>query len=298
MLTVLTFGGEGQLGRELSERADRHGIVLRATRRSEVDIADMNAVTRAIDDASPMIVVNAAAYTKVDRAEAEPEAAFRANATGPGVVARACAAAMIPLVHVSTDYVFDGTKSTRYVEDDPITPLGVYGRSKAEGEAAVRRALEHHVIMRTSWMYGIYGSNFLKKILRLTREREELPVVADQRGCPTGSADVAEAILSILPRLTQRAPVWGTYHFAGQGATTWYGLAREIIDVQAQFTNKRARVIPITTAEYPTPAQRPVNSELDCSRFAAKFGFKAADWRERTQKVISALLTEPARERA
>lgn len=290
MSAILAFGAEGQLGRELAERAAQRGVAIRMLGRFEADVADADAVARAIAGTSPTLVVNAAAYTKVDRAETEPEAAFRANAIGPGVLADACAAAGVPLLHVSTDYVFDGSKSAAYVEDDPIAPLGVYGRSKADGEAAVRRLLEHHVILRTSWTYGIYGVNFLKTILRLARERDGLRIVADQRGCPTGTADLAEAMLSISPLIAQRAPVWGTYHFAGQGVTTWYGFARAIVDAQAGITNRRPVVVPISTAEYPAAARRPANSELDCSRFAAIFGIKAKDWRERTREVTAALL--------
>lgn len=291
MSTILVFGAGGQLARELAERAGRRGIAIRMVGRAEADIADADAVSDALSSVSPAIVVNAGAYTQVDRAETEPDAAFRANAVGPGILAGACAAAGVPLLHVSTDYVFDGSKSTAYVENDPIAPLGVYGRSKAEGEAAVRRLLEHHVILRTSWTYGIYGANFLKTILRLARERDELRIVADQRGCPTGTADIAEAILSIVPLLADRAPVWGTYHFAGQGAATWHGFATEIVRAQAEITHRRPAVVPISTAEYPTAARRPANSELDSSRFAATFGIRAKDWRERTREVTSALLS-------
>lgn len=290
MFTVLAFGGGGQVARELTDEAGRKGMTLKAMSRAEVDIADADAVSQAISATLPAVVVNAAGYTKVDHSEAEPEQAYRSNAVGPGVVAQACAARGIPFVHLSTDYVFDGTKSSAYVEDDPVAPLGMYGRSKADGETAVRAAHDHHIILRTSWVYGVYGTNFLKTILRLARERDELRVVADQHGCPTGAADIAEAIMAIAPRLVQRWSAWGTYHFAGQGATTWYGFACEIVDAQAKVTGKRPAVRPITTAEYPTPARRPVNSQLDCSRFAALFGIRAMDWRERTRKVTTALL--------
>jgi dTDP-4-dehydrorhamnose reductase len=290
MAAILVFGGGGQLGRELAQQAAERGLVVCAVGQAEADIADAAAVKRAIEVASPELVVNAAAYTQVDRAESEPEAAFRANAVGAGVIAAACGAAGLPLLHVSTDYVFDGSKPTAYVEHDPIAPLGVYGASKAEGETNVRRLLERHLILRTSWVYGIYGQNFLKTVLRLARERDELRIVADQRGCPTGTADIAEAILAIAPRLAAGEPVWGTYHFAGQGATTWHEFATAIVDAQAPIANRRPIVVPIPTAEYPTAARRPANSELDSSRFASIFGIKAKAWRERTRQVTAALL--------
>ena len=290
-MPILAFGANGQLGRELAVCAARRGVAMRMVGRDEVDIADAAAVSHSISSASPSFVVNVAAYTKVDRAESEPDAAFRANAVGSGIVAGACAAARIPLLQLSTDYVFDGRKATAYVEDDPIAPLGVYGRSKAEGEIAVRRLLECHLILRTSWVYGVYGMNFLKTVLRLARERDELRIVADQRGCPTSTADIAEAILAAAPLLRQRAPVWGTYHFAGQGVTTWHEFASEIVDAQAAITRRYPAVVPIATADYPTVARRPVNSELDSSRFAATFGIRAADWRERAREVTAALLS-------
>jgi dTDP-4-dehydrorhamnose reductase len=293
MPPILVFGADGQLGRELLARAHLGGIALTGVRRAEADIADRRAVENAITRASPLLVVNAAAYTRVDRAETEADEAFRANKMGPQVIATACAAAKIPLVHISTDYVFDGSKSTAYREDDPISPLGIYGQSKAAGESEVRTTLSNHVILRTSWVYGVYGANFLKTMLRLAAERAELRVVADQRGCPTGTADIADAILRIAPRLAAGEPLWGTYHFAGSGATTWHGFAIAIVDAQAKFTNRRPNVIAITTAEYPTPAKRPANSVLDSSRFVATFGFRAVDWRERTREVVASLLNSP-----
>jgi dTDP-4-dehydrorhamnose reductase len=289
---ILTFGADGQLGRELAECAARQGMPIRLLGRAEADIADAEAVECAMSAVSPALVVNTAAYTKVDRAESEPEAAFRSNASGPGILAAACAKAGIPLLHISTDYVFDGTKHGAYVESDMIAPLGVYGRSKAEGEANIRKALDRHVIMRTSWVYGVYGANFLKTVLRLAHESDELRIVTDQCGCPTGTADLAEAILAIAPRLAKGEAPWGTYHFAGQGVTTWHGFATEVVDRQALHTGRRPVVIPITTAEYPTPARRPANSELDSSRFAAAFGIRAQDWRARVRQVTAALLTQ------
>ena len=287
---ILVFGASGQTGEELSLQAVKRGVPLTALPRAAADISDASAVADAIARSRPSVVVNAAGYTKVDLAETEPDKAFGANATGPAVLARACAQAGLPLVTISTDYIFDGTKRNPYTEDDPISPLGVYGRSKAAGEAAVRSALAQHVILRTSWVYGRFGANFLKTVLRLAREKHELTIVADQRGCPTGTADIAEAILTIAPRLADREPVWGTYNFAGGGATTWYEFAVEIVEIQAKMTGRKPPVRPVTTAEYPTAARRPANSELDCSRFRATFGFSAIEWRKRTRDVVASLV--------
>ncbi len=287
--TILVFGAGGQLGRELCGDASGD-FTIRGATRADADITDDEAIRKAIDLAAPCLVVNAAGYTHVDRAEAEVEQAFDANATGPGVIARACRRASVPLIHISTDYVFDGSKQTAYTESDPIAPVGAYGRSKAAGEMAVRDALPRHVILRTSWIYGVHGQNFAKTMVRLAAERDELRIVHDQRGCPTGSADVAGAILAIARRLAASASPWGTYHFAGVGATTWYEFAREIVNAQAEFTHHVPTVVPITTAQFGAPARRPANSELDCARFAATFGFRATAWRERTRQVVAALL--------
>ncbi len=287
---ILVFG-HGQLGAELTRAAAALRVPLTALAHGAVDIADAAAVGDAIAHHRPALVVNAAAYTKVDLAEADIDAARRGNEIGPGVVARACAAEDVPLIHVSTDYVFDGTKAGAYVENDPIAPLGVYGRTKAAGEAAVRGALSHHVILRTSWLYGAFGHNFLKTMLRLASERDELRVVADQRGCPTSTRDLADAILQIAPRLTARETVWGTYNFAGSGATTWHGFATRIVAAQAPLTGRRPTVVPITTPEFPTPARRPANSELDCGLFATTFGFGGRPWTEETDTITRALVT-------
>jgi dTDP-4-dehydrorhamnose reductase len=269
--------------------ADAGGIALTALPRAQADIADAGAVAAAMARVKPALVVNAAAYTRVDQAETEPEAARRGNEAGPAVLARACADAGVPLVHISTDYVFDGTKAGAYVESDPIAPLGVYGKTKAAGEAAVRDALPAHIILRTAWVYGAFGHNFLKTMLRLARERDELRVVADQRGCPTSTRDIAAAILHIAPRLAAREAAWGTYHFAGAGATTWHGFASRIVAAQAPLTGRKPRVVAITTADYPTPARRPANSELDSSLFARTFDFRAQPWEQETDATVRAL---------
>jgi dTDP-4-dehydrorhamnose reductase len=291
---ILLFGGNGQLGRELTALAEKRGVPLRALSHAEADIAEPRAVADAVAAARPSLVVNAAAYTGVDKAESEPAEAARVNTTGPAVLAEACARAGLPLVHVSTDYVFDGTKTGPYVESDPVAPLGVYGRTKADGEAAVRAWLDRHLILRTSWVFGLHGRNILKTVLKLAQERDELRFVADQRGCPTSTADIAEAILTVAPRLAADEDVFGTYHFAGTGATTWYGFVSHVVATQAEFTGRHPRVAPITTAEYPTPARRPANSELDSSRFAAAVGLRAQPWQARVASTVVKLVGNPA----
>lgn len=286
---ILIFGAGGQLGQELQRSASAKAIPHKGLSHAEVDIADAASVAEALGKMKPTVVINAAAYTKVDLAEKEIEAARLGNEIGPGVIAAACAATQTPLVHISTDYVFDGSKSGPYVESDPIAPLGIYGRTKAAGEAAVRQANRRHIILRTSWVYGEFGNNFLKTMLRLAKERDELRVVADQHGCPTSTRDIAEAILRIAPLLASDSSLYGTYHFAGAGATSWHGFANRIIDAQAPITGRRPNVVAIASADYPTPARRPLNSVLDCSHFERSFGFSAHPWSEETDAIAKLL---------
>ena len=287
---LLIVGAQGQLGRELVTEAGRAGIPILAAGRDELDITHADDVRRFIRDTAPRAIINAAAYTAVDKAESEPDAAHAVNVLGPENLARAAAEVDVPLLHVSTDYVFDGSKSGAYDEDDPVAPLGAYGRTKEEGERRVRAAHPKHVILRTSWVYGAHGNNFLKTMLRLSREREELRVVADQRGCPTATLDIARALLAAEATATAARAGWGTYHFAGTGVTTWHGFASEIVSAAARLGGRSIPVHAIETKDYPTPARRPANSELDSSRFAAAFGYKSPPWQERTQEVVQALL--------
>jgi len=289
-MRLLLFGAAGQLGSEILARAPEHGVEVQGLTRQDLDITDAAAVARAIAAGRPHLVVNTAAYTAVDRAEGEPALAQAVNGRAPGFIAAACAAAGVPLVHLSTDYVFDGTKVGAYVETDPVAPLGVYGESKRAGEEAVRAGLTEHLILRTSWVYGPYGRNFLKTILRLAGERDELTIVADQRGCPTATRDLAEAIFAAARRVDEGAAIWGTYHVAGQGTTSWHGFATVIVEAARPFTGRSPVVKAIATADYPTPALRPANSELDSSRFAEVFGFRAAPWQQRVGECVSLLV--------
>jgi dTDP-4-dehydrorhamnose reductase len=287
---ILLFGAGGQLGRELMRASAARAVPLVARSRGEADIADRTAVSDAISRHKPSLVVNAAAYTKVDAAESETEAARLGNETGPAVLAAACAAAGVPLIHVSTDYVFDGNKDGAYLEDDPIAPINAYGRSKAAGERAVRELAPKHAILRTSWVYGEFGQNFLKTMLRLAETRDELRVVSDQRGSPTSTADLAAAILTIAPRLAASDDVWGTYHYAGSGVTTWHGFASRIVAAQAPLTGRAPRVTPIPATDFPTAARRPANSVLDCGKFERVFGFRGRPWTEETDRITRALI--------
>ena len=288
-LPILVFGAAGQVGQELMALARGRRTDIVGLTRADVDIRDAAAVAAAIQRTAPRLVVNAAAYTAVDKAENEPDVARAVNTDAAGFIARGAARHGAPMLHISTDYVFDGSKRGPYTEDDAIAPLGVYGRTKAEGEAAVRHASPRHVIMRTAWVYGRYGANFLKTMMRLAAERDRLRVVADQRGCPTATLDIAEAILAVDAVLAGDSTRNGTFHFAGTGATTWHGFAEAIVAAQAARTGKRPPVDAITTAEFPTPAKRPANSELASDLFVETFGYRASAWPARTRQIVDQL---------
>lgn len=287
MKTVLVVGETGQLARELARAAWAPGVELTFAGRDIIDLARPETATAIVAAMKPGVVVNAAAYTAVDKAESDADQAFLVNRDGPAALARAAAAVGAPLIHVSTDYVFDGTKDGAYTEDDPVVPVSVYGRSKEAGERAVREAAERHVILRTAWVYSPFGNNFVKTMLRLGAEREELRVVADQRGCPTAAADIAAAIV----RLAGADHGWGTYHYSGAGPTTWHGFAEAIFaGAAARGAKVPARVTAIGTADYPTPAVRPANSVLDCSRIDRVHGIVARNWREALEDCLDALI--------
>jgi dTDP-4-dehydrorhamnose reductase len=275
---ILVFGGNGQLGQELIRAAAARAIVLRALSRAEADIAAPAVVATALALWKPSLVINAAAYTKVDLAETELEEARHGNEIGPKVLAVACAAAGVPMVHISTDYVFDGNKDGAYLESDPVCPISAYGRSKAAGEDAVRQHLRDHVILRTAWVYSEFGHNFLKTVLRLAATRDELRIVSDQHGSPTSAAELAEALLNVAAAFGHDRTLAGTYHFTAAGDTTWHGFAGRVVAIAAPVTGRSPRVIPIGTADYPTAAKRPANSRLDCRLFVKKFGFLPRHW--------------------
>lgn len=294
---IAVIGRSGQVAHALRAEGFVRNIDVVLGGRPDVDIIDADSISRFLDHVRPALVVNASAYTAVDQAEIQPEAAFRVNVEGVGQLAGVCERMALPLVHISSDFVFDGSKGQPYVESDPIAPLSVYGATKAAGEAALRQRLAEHVILRTSWVYGAHGSNFVKTMLRLGAERLELGVVDDQRGSPTHARDLAAAILEIAPQLIGpgSAPLWGTYHLTGSYQVTWHGFAAEIFRQAALRGAKVPRLRAIATAEYPTPARRPAYSVLDNRKFNDAFGIALPDWRASLAACLDELV--PVREK-
>ena len=292
-MKVLVTGANGQTGWELSKGEGRKSFDILPLDRATLDITDQREVNRQVRGAGVSLVVNAAAYTAVDQAESEAELAFAVNREGPAYLASACAEAGIPLIHISTDFVFDGKKQGPYLEWDQISPLNVYGKSKAAGEVAVRERLREHIIVRTSWVYGVQGNNFVKTMLRMGRERDVIQVVDDQYGCPTWAADLGDMIMGIADQIREKKEItWGTYHYCGRGVTSWHGLAQEIFSLARQYTSlKVKKVQAIRTADYPTPAERPLNSALDCSLVEKTFNIHPQPWRESLAQMIKMLFS-------
>ncbi len=290
---ILLTGANGQVGYEVNRLAAARGCALIGLTRQQLDIGDDEAVEQIVSQLRPSLVINAAAYTAVDRAEQEVEAAMRANRQGPAILAATCHAHRIPLIHLSTDYVFDGNKVGAYGEDDPVAPTGVYGRSKWEGEEEVRARLGQHLIIRVSWVFGPHGNNFVKTMLRLAAERDELRVVADQHGCPTYATHIAETLLTLADRISKGVDIaWGTYHFCGMPETTWHGFAETIINeaLAMGLLDHAIPVHPIATSDYPTPAQRPRNSVLDCRRIMKAFDITTPSWQEGLTTMLGAVM--------
>lgn len=291
-MRIIVTGREGQVVSCLIEAArDRPDIDVVALGRPDLDLARPAGIRAAIAGAAPDLVVSAAAYTAVDQAEDEPDIAFAINRDGAGAVAAAAAALGVPVIHLSTDYVFAGDLDRAYVESDATGPTGVYGASKLAGETAVAAANPKHLILRTAWVYSAHGKNFLKTMLRLAETRDELGVVADQWGNPTSAHDIADGILTIAGHLAARKDfvAWGIYHLAGAGDTNWAGFARHILDTSGRQGGPRARVRDIATADYPTKARRPLNSRLDTSKLTAAFEWSCRNWREATEDVLARL---------
>jgi dTDP-4-dehydrorhamnose reductase len=288
-MKVLVTGANGQVGYCLQQQLQSIGIEHRALTREELDISDIQAVNTVVASYRPDIIINAAAHTAVDKAESDQENAFRINRDGAANLARASANINSAIFHISTDYVFAGNSEHAYKEDDATEPQGIYGQSKLDGEIAVAQLNPKHIILRTAWVFGEHGNNFVKTMIRLGRTRDSLGIVADQHGGPTYAGDIAAALIHILQRYSFTQDIsWGIYHYAGTPHTTWYEFAREIFK-QVETTGLYDKAIPnlkaITTADYPTPAKRPANSRLDCIKIHDAFGITPSDWRIALQNI-------------
>jgi dTDP-4-dehydrorhamnose reductase len=286
-MRALIFGQSGQVARELALAAPGRGIAAVTLDRAAADLADPAACARAVRRSAADVVINAAAYTAVDKAEDEPDRAHTINAAAPGAMAEAAAAKGVPFLHVSTDYVFDGAPGRPWREDDPTGPLGAYGASKLAGEAAVAAAARDHVILRTAWVFSSHGGNFVKTMLRAGRGKPEMRVVGDQRGGPTAARDIAGALLTIAGAWGAGRGRPGLYHYAGAPATSWADFAEAIF--ARSGWDERPRVTRIATSDWPTRAARPANSVLDCGRIAEAYGIGQPDWRQALDGVIEEL---------
>ncbi len=286
---ILVTGGAGQVATELAARA---GSRVTRVGRPEFDFDRPDTIAATFDRVRPSLVVNAAAWTAVDAAEKEEAAALRANRDGPAELARLCAGAGIPLIHISTDYVFDGLKGAPYVEDDPTSPTGVYGSSKLAGEQAVL-AYDRAVVLRTSWVYAAVGKNFVRTMLGAAQKTNLLKVVADQQGCPTQAGDLADAIIAVVDRVEAgwRPDYAGIFNAAGAGSTTWHGLAVATFEEAARHGRPMPIVTPIATADWPTPAKRPPDSRLDCTKLARVFDVRLPPWRPTLARTVDTILT-------
>lgn len=287
-MKVLIIGRHGQVSHELQRRLGTVGELI-VLGRDQLDLAQPDQIRRQVQSVRPDLIINAAAHTAVDLAESEPQVAVAINAVAPGILAEEALALDIPLIHYSTDYVFDGRKAGPYTEDDSPNPLGVYGKSKLAGEQAIRDVQSKHLILRTSWVYSTHGRNFLLTMQRLLQEKPELRVVADQIGAPTWAGTIANSTLALIERWqANEVADWGTYHLSAHGETSWFGFAQAIGEALRQQGKPCARLIAIPSSDYPTPAARPLNSRLDCSRLQRDWGVSQPDW----QTALRECLTE------
>ena len=288
-MNVLVFGAGGQVGSALLRTPWPTGTKISGRTHAETDVGDAAAVAAAFDSGSWDVAINAAGHTAVDKAESEPAAALRINGEAPGLLAAECANRGVALFHISTDYVFDGTKRTPYAESDQPAPLGVYGASKLAGERAVAEKLDRHIILRTSWVFSATGANFVKTMLRLAAAGRDIRVVKDQVGGPTPAADIAEILAQIASRLKAGPTAWGLYHYCGAPAVSWYEFARSIFTIHAKATGREIPVEPIGTADYPTAARRPANSRLDCNKILGAFGIEQKPWQAGLESAMKLL---------
>lgn len=291
-MNILVAGGAGQVGRALRDLPPQRDLSLVFAERNQLDITNSGSIHETFDAFQPDVVINATAYTHVDDSEGAPETAYAVNRDGPAMLAEACDSRGAILIHLSTDYVFDGKAERPYREDDPVNPLGVYGMSKAEGEKAISERLERHFIVRTSGVFSPYRKNFVKSILRLAIENDELRVVNDQVGAPTAASDIATALIRIISAVSDGEKGWGIYHFCGAPALSRYDFAIAILEAAGPFLKKMPQLMPSLSSENPLPAERPAFSDLNCDSIAKVFGIPQPDWQPPLADVIETCLRE------
>ena len=286
-MKILINGQHGQVSQELQRHLSHLGELV-VLGREQLDLAQPEQIRQQVQRIRPDLIINAAAHTAVDQAESEPQLAFAINASAPGILAEQALELGVPLIHYSTDYVFDGSKPAPYTEDDAPNPLGVYGKSKLAGEQAISAVQGQHLILRTSWVYSTHGRNFLLTMQRLLQEKPEMRIVADQIGAPTWAGTIARSTLALIERWQAgNAEAWGTYHLTAQGETSWFGFAQAIGEALREQGKPCANLLPIPSSDYPTPAARPLNSRLDCSRLQREWGVSQADWQTALRECLA-----------
>lgn len=288
-MNVLVIGKSGQIARALAKLQQASCLNYKFAGRSEADLCSPDRLEGAVSRIRPRLIINAAAFTAVDQAEAEPAVAYAVNADGPRHLAAICRQAGIPLIQLSTDYVFDGAKGTPYAPDDPVNPINVYGASKEAGETAVREALREHIILRLAWVYDETGRNFVTTMLSLANNRPELRIVTDQTGTPTYAFDAARAIDCIATTTLSAAKYWGTYHLTNKGQTNWFAFAETIFTITRRFDRPTPKLVPITTSEFAAPARRPLYSVLDTNITSQRYSISMPDWQDGLERCIAAI---------
>lgn len=287
-MKILLFGAQGQVGSEVMQLATHYNYSISGWSHQQLDITDDTQINAVLNDSQAEVVINAAAYTAVDKAEQEPQLAFKVNRDGPILLAKACHKAKIPLLHLSTDYVFNGDNHRPYLETDPVAPLNVYGQSKWEGEVGIRDYCSAHIILRTSSVFGAQGQNFVKTILRLAKEKEELQIVNDQINCPTPAAEIAVTLLEICRQLQPKNYPWGTFHYCSDEATSWFDFATTLVELAAPLVSlKLKKIIPVSSKDYKTLATRPLYSVLNCTKLITCFDLKLPSWRQALLKSFN-----------
>lgn len=292
-MRILVTGSKGQLGHEVVDQLEKQSMDVIPLTHDQIDIADNDCIQRQVAEVKPAMIINAAAYTKVDESEDRSDLAFTINQKGPSFLATACEKSNIPLIHISTDYVFDGEKKSPYTEKDAAFPINKYGKSKLDGENEIVSRLKKYIIIRTSWMYGVHGNNFVKTMLRLGKSRTEINVVSDQFGSPTAAVDLAEAIVDITRLiLFYKKSAWGIYHYCGEGITNWHDFAKEIFQIALRKElMKMPEIHPVSSLDYPTKAKRPRFSALNCDKIKHSFGIHIKPWKERLEYVLQQIFS-------